>query len=125
MDVAPVTSDLVSVDNPDEGDIYVAPDGDSRMLDGSEAEALAIATRIDTFLGEWFIDTSAGTPWRERILSEKGMTPAKSREILVPVIMSRGTVKRVLRLDVTIVNRHASVSFEALLNNGETAEGSA
>ena len=39
--------------------------------DQPEAVAQAVQTRLALFLGEWFLDTSDGTPWNTRVLGER------------------------------------------------------
>ena len=38
--------------------------------DQPEAPAQAVKTRLQMRLGEWFLDTSAGTPWNTKILGK-------------------------------------------------------
>jgi hypothetical protein len=38
--------------------------------DRPEAVALAVQTRLGLFTGEWFLDTSDGTPWRTDVLGK-------------------------------------------------------
>lgn len=39
-------------------------------IDQPEAVAQAVETGLQLFLGEWFIDTSAGMPWRTDVLGK-------------------------------------------------------
>jgi hypothetical protein len=38
--------------------------------DQPEAVAQAVKTRLELFTGEWFLDTSAGMPWRTKVLGK-------------------------------------------------------
>ncbi|MEE3504826.1 hypothetical protein QN399_00865 [Pseudomonas sp. 10C3] len=39
--------------------------------DSPEAVAQAVETRLQLNLGEWFLDTSDGTPWNSEVLGER------------------------------------------------------
>lgn len=52
----------------------LSPDGDYMvnvfLKDSPETVAQAILTRLRLITGEWFLDTSEGTPWRTQILGK-------------------------------------------------------
>ena len=52
-------------------------------IDVPDAPAQAALTRMYLFLGDWFLDTSDGTPWNTKVL---GYYTANTRD---PVIQSR------------------------------------
>jgi hypothetical protein len=52
-------------------------------IDTPEAPAQAALTRMYLFLGEWFLDTSDGTPWNTQVL---GYYTANARD---PALQSR------------------------------------
>jgi hypothetical protein len=47
------------------------------LVDSPEAVAQAVSTRLSLWQGEWFIDTSDGTPWMQEILGkiQQGRNP--------------------------------------------------
>ncbi|MET3654099.1 hypothetical protein [Dyella japonica] len=50
---------------------YVFGHGQSDFYrDQPEAVAQAVQTRLELFSGEWFLDTSAGLPWRTQVLGK-------------------------------------------------------
>ena len=66
--------------------------------DVPDAPAQAVWTRLQLYLGDWFLDTSDGTPWRTQVL---GKYTGSTRD---PVIQTRtlGT------LNVTGITAYAS-----------------
>lgn len=121
MDLREVTPDLVDVDNPDEGDIYVDSDGDYDVLEGDEAEAFFISVGLNLFQGEWFLDMRQGMPWRS-IIGEK-YDQLTIRRAVVAGIMRRGTVSSVSSVSISIVDRHVNVDWEAVLIGGGEIDG--
>lgn len=55
----------------DENDDYVFGGNlASFFIDHPEAPAQAVKTRLMLQLGEWFVDTSDGTPWKTKVLGK-------------------------------------------------------
>ncbi len=55
----------------DESDDYVFGGNlASFFIDQPEAPAQAVKTRLMLQLGEWFVDTSDGTPWKTKVLGK-------------------------------------------------------
>lgn len=56
---------------------YTMGDRKAFFVNSPEAVAQAITTRLKLFVGEWFIDTSDGTPWATEVLTKRflGSTP--------------------------------------------------
>lgn len=53
------------------------------LRDSPEAVAQAVLTRLRLWVGEWFLDTSAGTPWQQA-----GLGVGKSRTV-EPMVRAR------------------------------------
>jgi hypothetical protein len=106
--------------DPDTGDLADV-DGRQVILEGIEAIKQTCLSRLRTFLGEVFTDTTKGVPWKQQILALKGVSTTDvggilRREILeCPDIVSCGVVS------VTLDNaaRSVSVSFHAKASTGE------
>lgn len=90
------------------------------VVEGKDAIAQEIQTRLRWWRGQWFLDASAGVPYLESILT-KGVTDATVRVILLREILAVRGVLRVPSLVVTIDRavRYATV-FAAEI---ETTEG--
>lgn len=54
----------------DAGDMVFGGGQAALYRDQPEAVAQAVKTRLAMRLGEWFLDTSAGTPWNTKILGK-------------------------------------------------------
>jgi hypothetical protein len=52
------------------GDYTFGQSQDNFWVNVPEAVAQAVQTGLKLFQGEWFIDTSAGVPWRQNILGK-------------------------------------------------------
>lgn len=66
-----------------DGDMTFGQGQRNFYVDQPEAPAQAAKTRLMLFLGEWVLDTRAGTPWNTQVL---GKRTADTRD---PVIRSR------------------------------------
>lgn len=77
--------------------------GLSNFAEASEACAQNVTTRIKTVLGEWFLDTSAGVPYIERVFNE-----TSSQQLI------EATLKKTI-LETTDVQ--AILSFSLVLNH--------
>ena len=52
----------------DDGDYTFGQGDDTWLVNSPEAVAQAIKTRFLLWYGEWFLDTTAGTPWIQSVL---------------------------------------------------------
>lgn len=90
-----------------------------RQLDGAERVAQAIGIRLRCWLGEWFLDTTHGVPYLERIFG-KVSRPEMVEAILRAQILGVAGVRSIkaFALSIDPHTRLARVEFEA-----DTAEG--
>ncbi len=52
------------------GDYTLTGTGNDYYVDSAQAVAQLIESGLALFLGEWFLDTSAGMPWRTEVLGK-------------------------------------------------------
>jgi hypothetical protein len=52
------------------GDYTFGQSQDNFWIDQPQAVAQAVQTGLKLFQGEWFLDTTAGVPWRQNILGK-------------------------------------------------------
>jgi hypothetical protein len=115
-----VTTDLAI--DPATGDLAFDDLGELVLVDGADAVAQEIQTRLRWWRGEWFLDTSRGVPYLESILV-KGVTEATVRAILKGEIEAVPGVARVRSMVVSIdrATRYATITSLEV----DTTEGDA
>lgn len=96
-----------------EGDMVFGNGGQDYHLNTPEAVAQACLTRLRQWQGEWFADTSDGTPWLTDVLGERTQaiyeTVIRSRILLTP------GVKQLVSFSTTLDVNRRSVSIDATL----------
>lgn len=91
-----------------------------------EAVAQAVQTRLMLFTGEWFLDTSDGTPWRTEVLGKYTVNTydlvIKERIIDTPGVKSLDSYSssldrdlRALRVDASITTIYGPATVQATL----------
>ena len=55
----------------DDGDYTFGQGDDTWLVNSPEAVAQAIKTRFLLWYGQWFLDTTAGTPWIQSVLGKQ------------------------------------------------------
>jgi hypothetical protein len=111
------------LNNPDVGDLYLDNAG-QEVLIGDDNLADQVVQRVTVafnfFLGEWFLDTTEGTPWFQRVLV-KAPSDRILRTVLSQVISSTEGISRLDQLMYQISrDRKLSVQFKATLADGST-----
>ncbi len=102
----------VDADNPVLRDLHLT-EGTSTIVEGDEATAQEVGSRLLLFRGSYFLDLDEGLPWYQEIL-EKGIGNGRIRELIRQAILSHPAVVDVPKIDlVRGANRAASLTFEA------------
>lgn len=99
-------------DNPIPRDMHLT-DGDSSIVEGDEATAQEVGSRLLLFRGSYFLDLNEGLPWYQEIL-EKGIGDGRIRELIRQAILSHPAIVDVPKVElVRGLERAATLSFEA------------
>lgn len=73
------------------------------LVDSPEAVAQAVLTRLRLVQGEWFVDTTAGTPYSTEIL---GKTTQRQRDFAIrSQILGTEGVKEIVSYSSSVVGR--------------------
>lgn len=62
-------------------------------VNSPDAVAQAVKTRLALWLGEWFIDTTDGTPWNEQILGKRLPTKNPDAAIKQRILGTQGVTE--------------------------------
>jgi hypothetical protein len=106
--------------DPSTHDLLLSPGGELSLTSGvPQAAAQRITIRLALFLGEWFLDTSAGVPYFQQILTQ-APDDGTLRTLFRKHIEADPYVVAVTRVTVSIdrTTRVLSVSFDAQLTDG-------
>lgn len=77
-----------------------------------------LTIRLNTFLGEWFLDRNYGVPYFQQILG-KGRKKATIDSILQDQILADGNVLEIVSFSSTTEGRKYSVEFRVKVVSGE------
>jgi len=94
-------------------DIVIEND-DMVLIDGVEAIGQDVSIRLQTFLGEWFLDTRIGMPYFQKIIGQKPRLAA-IESIFREAIQETPGIQTIhdLQLDYEGTTRTLSVEFDA------------
>lgn len=104
----------------DTGDLVIE-DGDFVWVTGLDAIEQDIRTALLMFMGEWFLDLTAGVPWHQSILGQKASNLPAIREIFRQQLLAIPGVLDVLSVEVTFAatTRRLTVSWQVSTDLGE------
>ncbi|QHP55000.1 hypothetical protein EH203_14820 [Pectobacterium carotovorum subsp. carotovorum] len=96
-----------------DGDYTFGQGDDTWLIDSPEAVAQAVKTRFELWLGQWFLDTAAGTPWIQSVLG-KQRPDAYSLAIRQRILETQG-VSSISEFNTTVNSATRRVSFTATI----------
>jgi hypothetical protein len=85
----------------------------------TETVGQRLKIRLLTFMGEWFLDTTYGVPYWQRLLGIKQTSKAAIDLIFQQQILAESGVKEIVSFDSTFKNRQYSLSFRVKVVTGQ------
>lgn len=73
---------------------------------------------LRTWMNDWFMDTTYGVPWEQRIIAKKQTSKASTDLILQQKVLSDAGVKEIVSWDSTFVNRKYTLTFQVKVVDG-------
>lgn len=98
----------------DDGDYTFGQGDDTWLVNSPEAVAQAIKTRFLLWYGEWFLDTTAGTPWIQSVLG-KQKPETYNLAIRQRILQTQG-VKSIIEFNTVVNTTTRRVSFTATVD---------
>jgi len=95
--------------------------GDSTIVEGDDATAQELRSRLLLFRGSFFADLREGVPWFQEIL-RKGYATGRVKQVLRDAILTHPEIVDVPSLTLTVdpATRAGTVTFEARTLAGST-----
>jgi hypothetical protein len=81
-------------------DVYLDDDGNLAMVTNALAVGQHVRQRLQAFEGEWFLDTSAGMAWLQRILGN-AFDPALAEALVKAEILDTEAVTEITSFSVS------------------------
>lgn len=94
-----------------DGDYTFGSGDDTWLINSPEAVAQAVKTRFELWYGQWFLDTTEGTPWIQSVLG-KQKPETYNLAIRKRILETRG-VKSILSFNTTVNTTTRRVQFFA------------
>lgn len=96
----------------DENNDLAIENGNFVLISGTESIDQNIKTRLQTFLGEWFLNVLIGVPWKQLIF-KKPFNVTVSGAILKRIIFQTRGVLKINKIDVSadLVSREGFMPY--------------
>lgn len=95
----------------DDGDYTFGRGDDTWLINSPEAVAQAIKTRFELWYGQWFLDTTEGTPWIQSVLGKQ--RPEVYNLAIRQRILETAGVSSITAFDTTVNTSTRRVLFTA------------
>jgi hypothetical protein len=104
----------------DANDDLLIENDDLVLIDGIDAIAMDMQTRLQIFQGEWFLDTRIGVPWFQEIIGQKPRLLVVKSIIRDAILTTPGVTNILdLELDFEGITRSLSISGRCGTVDGE------
>ena len=94
-------------------DLYLAADGSLATVSDALAIGQHARQRLQTFEGEWFLDTTAGVPWLDRILG-RAYDPALAEAVVKAEILYTDGVTEITSFSVSFDRERRGVIIRSV-----------
>ncbi|CAN7388183.1 hypothetical protein [Neorhizobium sp. LjRoot104] len=81
-------------------DLYLAADGNLAVVTDALAVGQHARQRLQTFAGEWFLDTTCGVPWLDDILG-RSYDPALAESVVKAELLGTDGVEEITSFSVS------------------------
>ncbi|MDU5474032.1 MULTISPECIES: hypothetical protein [unclassified Pantoea] len=98
----------------DGGDYTFGQGDDTWLINSPEAVAQAVKTRFLLWRGQWFLDTTEGTPWIQSVLGKQ--KPETYKLAIRQRILDTRDVNSILSFDTTLNTSSRRVIFTATID---------
>lgn len=101
----------------------VIQNGDLVLVHNDSAIRQAVQQNLQTFLGEWFLDTTQGVPWLQSILVQHPNLDV-IQSVLQEAILSTPGILSLTAFNFSFDNgkRTLTIQFQAISTNGQTID---
>lgn len=84
------------------------------LIDNAEGVAQNVMTRLALWQGQWFLDTSEGTPWLQQILGKHSVVDQiiKSRILDTPGVVAISSYESIINPDTRSMTVSATIDTE-------------
>lgn len=96
------------------GDYTFGKGDDTWLINSPECVAQAVRTRFLLWYGQWFLDTTAGTPWIQSVLGKQ--RPETYNLAIRQRILETQGVKSITAFDSTVNSSSRRVVFTATID---------
>lgn len=100
---------------------FVIQNNDLVLTTGRDAVAQYLSQVLQTFLGEWFLDTTVGVPWFQKVLGQKNPNIVDIESALKVIIIETPGVQELTSFSFTFdpASRTANVQGSVQSQMGE------